>query len=200
MRINEAVWEGERPGQGWHAHGWTSKGLWVVDADRLVWLKLRKRRWLHVATGTTCHSRPDWDVPNSPYGLDVAFYVLGVWLLAVHGLHHVAWPWSAQHAERPSRRTAQRMLQRIAPDADRWLTGLRLALIDLVAPRPLEEILPAGGIPPPEGCNHVTQGSAHACKLRGAVWIANCGVRSLPISMRRLLGVARRRAAEHLPQ
>lgn len=200
MRITETVFEGARPGEGWHAHGWTSKGLWVVHLDRLVRLKLHKRRWRHVESGTTCHSRPDWDVPHSPYGLDVTFYILGAWLLAVQGLHHIAWPWSHQHPERPARRTAQRMLQRIAPDADRWLLGLRLVLIDLVAPRPLEEILPAGGIPPPEGCNHVTQRSARAGQLRGAVWIAKCGVQSFPISMRRLLGVARRRAAEHLPQ
>lgn len=199
MWITEAKHEGERPGEEWYVHGWTSKGLWVVHLDRLVWLRLHKRRWRHAQTGATCHSRPVWDVPHSPYGLDVAFYVLGAWLLAVQGLHHIAWPWSNQ-PERPARRTAQRMLQRLAPDADRWLLGLRLVLIDLVAPRPLEEILPAGGIPPPEGRNHVTQRSAPACKLRGAVWIANCGVQSFSISMRRLLGVARRRAAEHLPQ
>lgn len=200
MRITEAVFEGKRPGDGWHAHGWTTKGLWVVHHDGLVWLTLRKRRWLQVETGTTCHSRPHWDCPHSPYGLDVAFYVLGAWLLAVRGLHHVAWPWSPQHPERPARRTAQRMLQRLAPDADRWLHGLRLALIDMVAPRPIEEILPAGGIPPPEGRSHVTQRSAHAGKLRGAAWIAKYGVQSFSISMRRLLGVARRRAAEDTSQ
>lgn len=195
------MFQGERPGEAWHAHGWTAKELWVVHDTGLVRLRLHKRRWRHAELGTTCHTRPFWDVPHSPYGLDVSFYVLGAWLLAVRGLHHVAWPWSHQHPERPARRTAQRMLRRLAPDADGWLLGLRLALIDLVAPRPLEEILPAGGIPPPEGRNHVTQGSAHvAGKLRGAVWIANCGVQSLPISMRRLLGVARRRAAEHLAQ
>jgi len=200
MRHEEIVFSGARPGEGWHAHGWTSKRLWVVDEDRLVRLTVHKRRWLHVETGTTCHSRPAWDVPHSPYGLDVVFHVLGAWLLAVRGLHHIAWPWSHQHPERPARRTAQRMLYRFADDADRWLLGLRLALTDLVAPRPLEEILPTGGIPPPEGCSHVTQRSALATKLRGAVWIAKCGVRSLCISMRRLLGVARRRAAEHLRQ
>jgi hypothetical protein len=200
VRITETVFEGERPGEGWHAHGWTSKGLWVVHDDRLVWLRLHKRRWLRVETGQTCHSRPVWDVPHSPYGLDVVFCVLGAWLLAVQGLHHVAWPWSHQQPERPARRTAQRMLRRLALDADRWLLGLRLALTDIVAPRPLEEILPTGGIPPPEGCTHVTQRSAHASKLRGAVWIANCGVQSFHISMRRLLGVARRRSTEHRGQ
>lgn len=196
MRITEAIFEGERPAEGWHAHGWTSKRLWVVQVDRLVLLTVHKRRWLHVETGATCHCRPHWDVPHSLYGLDVVFYVLGAWLLAVQGLHHIAWPWSEQHPERPARRTAQRMLQRLTPEADRWLLGLRLALTDIVAPRPIEEILPAGGIPPPKGRTHNIQRSAHASKLRGAVWIANCGVQSLCISMRRLLGVARRRAAE----
>jgi hypothetical protein len=200
MRIIETVFEGERPGQGWHAHGWTSKRLWVVHLDRLVRLTLHKRRWRQFETGITCHSRPSWDVPHSPYGLDVVFYVLGAWLLAVRGLHHIAWPWSQQHPERPARRTAQRMLYRLAPHADRWLLGLRLVLTDIVAPRPLEKILPTGGIPPPKGCTHITQRSASAGKLVGAVWIADCGVQSLCISMRRLLGVARRRAAEHLRQ
>ena len=73
------VFQGERPGDAWHAHGWTEKGLWVVHDARLVWVRLYKRRWRHAEIGITCHSRPFWDIPHSPYGLDVVFYVLGAW-------------------------------------------------------------------------------------------------------------------------
>jgi hypothetical protein len=197
VSILDLAFDAERPGPDWHAHGQTSKRLWVVHHDRLTRVALSKPRWRHAVTGVTCHSRPAWDPPHSPYGLDVVVYVLGVWLLAVRGLHHLAWPWSEAQPDRPAPRTVQRMLHRLAHDADDWLLGLRLAVTDLVAPRPLEEILPAGGIPPPGGRTHVTQRCAHATTLRGAVWIANCGVRSHSISMRRLLAVARRRVPEH---
>lgn len=184
----------ERPGARWHAHGATAKWIWVIHADRLHRCRLVKQRWKHVDTGQTRHDRPAWDLPNSSYGLDVAFVLIGLWLLSTVGLERVDWPWSD---ERPSRRTVQRWYARLAPEGELWLQAIRTAVIELVAPRHLEEILPAGGIPPPEGRTRRSQVIAHADKLRGGAWIIREAARFLSTPIRSLLVVARRRWPVH---
>lgn len=146
MRPIEAVitWPGIRPGPGWHAHGTTLKHLWVVHDGRLAWVQLRKPRWRDAATGETRHDRPTWDVPGSPYGLDVVFTLVNVWVSSAVGLLRTDWPW---HDDRPSRRSVQRWSRCLMPEADAWLRAIRLAAIELAAPRPLEEYLPTGGSP-----------------------------------------------------
>ena len=186
----------QRPGPEWHAHGTTPKWLWVFDDDRLRRVLLLKQRWRHVS-GVTRHDRPVWDVPGSPFGLDVMFVVLGAWLLDVVGLHRLEWPWAQ---DRPARRTAQRWLVRLAPDAEAWLVAIRTAAIDLVAPRPLEEILPARGIPPPGGRARRSHGPAPVVgQLQSGAWLLKEAARSLSISVRSLLVEARRRWPELNP-
>ena len=180
----------ERPGPGWHAHGSTSKLLWAVDTNGLCLLLLVKQRWLHVDTGTTRHDRPVWDTPGSHYGLDVMFVVIYVWVTSGLGLHRVDWPWNT---ESPSRRTVQRQVQRLAADAATWEQAIKTALIEFVAPRHLEELLPAGGIPPPKGRTGRSQDSTFADKLYGGVWLTNELAQNLSITVRSLLVLARRR-------
>ena len=136
----------ERPGPGWHAHGTTSKLVWVSDATRLQLLLLIKQRWLHVETGATRHDRPVWDIPGSPYGLDLVFVMLYVWMTTPTDLPTMSSP---QEPQRPVTRTLKRWLARFSPDAPRWVHAIRQELISRVAPRPLEDLIPAGGIPPP---------------------------------------------------
>lgn len=184
---------GVRPGPEWHAHGVTGKRVWVLvglSPPRLTQMQLLKQRWRHRETGRTRHDRPAWDVPGSPYGLDVVFCVVGCWLLASTGLHATPWPWPD---ERPARRTVQRWLGRLAEDADTWLQAVRLALIELAAPRPLEEFLPTGGIPPPEGRTRCHRVHAPACKLRGVAWLLESAAQAPCISIRSLLVAAQRR-------
>ncbi len=128
-RITEATYEGERPGEGWNAHT-------LLDYEGVVGRPPRPPRVADpphapLAAGRDRSHLPQpsrlWDVPHSPYGLDVSVFVLAARLLAACGLHHVDWPWCEQDPERPAPRTAQRMLRRPAPQADRWLLGLRLA-------------------------------------------------------------------------
>jgi len=185
-----------RPGPEWHAHGATSKLVWVLASlspPRLTRVRLLKQRWRHRQTGRTRHDRPAWDLAGSQYGLDVVFFVLGCWLLAATGLHATDWPWPD---ERPARRSVQRWLRRLAADADTWLQAIRLATIELAAPRPLEEILPTGGIPPPEGRTRCHRVHAPACKLRGVAWILESAAQALSISIRSLLVAAQRRWTE----
>lgn len=185
-----------RPGPEWHAHGVTTKRVWVLASlspPQLARVELLKQRWRHRESGRTRHDRPAWDVPGSPYGLDVVFFVLGCWLLAVTGLHATDWPWPD---ERPARRSVQRWLRRFAQDADTWRQAVRLATIELAAPRPLEGILPTGGIPPPEGRTRCHRVHAPACKLRGVAWFLESAAQSFSISIRSLLVAAQRRWTE----
>ena len=68
------------------------------------------------------------------------FVIIYVWVTSGLGLHRVNWPWNT---ESPSRRT----VQRLAADAATWEQAIKTALIEFVAPRHLEELLPAGGLP-----------------------------------------------------
>ena len=160
----------------------------LVDGGLAV-VRLRKQRWLEVATGATQHDRPAWDVPRSPYGLDVAFLLLCTWLSGPDGLHSFSSPWPD---ERPARRTLQRWLRRLAPRASQWLQAIRLALLSNVAPRPLEDLLPAGGIPPPERGRHQQPLSAEAWALRDGGWLTKVAPEQ-GITGRSLLVEARRR-------
>lgn len=176
-----------RPGRGWHKHGVTSKRVWLVFDRRLEVVVLDKQRWLHVATGTTRHDRPVWDIPGHTYGLDVVVVVLATWLAGADGLHRAPWPWPQ---ERPARRTVQRWHAALLPHAGAWLQHARVQILDYVAPRHLEEVLPAG-IPPPRGRTRGQEGALPARQLRDVTWIHHAVARALCIPLSRLLGVAR---------
>lgn len=188
--MEQTLWFAEeRPGTDWVRHGCTPKWVLVISNKRIMAIRLRKQRWKNKLTGKTKHDRPAWDIPHSPYGLDVVFFVLGCWLLQAQGLLTISWPWER---DIPSRRTVHRMAGRLAKDADDWLIGLRAVISDYVAPRPCEEFLRVG-IPPPTGCTRLHRLSVPASQLRDVVWIAKGAVQHFSIPMRDLLGVARRR-------
>ena len=168
-------------------------GKWTFGVNFVVESSQQKQRWRHRQTGRTRHDRPAWDLAGSQYGLDVVFFVLGCWLLAATGLHATDWPWPN---ERPARRSVQRWLRRLAADADTWLQAVRLATIERAAPRPLEEIIPTGGIPPPEGRTRCHRVHADAGKLRSVARILESAAQSLSISIRSLLVAAQRRWTE----
>jgi hypothetical protein len=189
---------GERPGPGWHAHGITAKLLIVVNDGALLTLRLAKQRWLHVDTGTTTHDRPVWDRPRARYALDVVVVALATWLFSDHGLHNTDWPWND---DRPSTRTVQRRRRALRPHAESWLQHSRLRFLDYVAPRTLEDLLPAGGIPPPEGVRKQApvKRVANASKLRDVLGMHRSLAQGLCIPFRKLLVVARWRWPSERP-
>jgi len=178
----------ERPGPGWHAHGTFTKTVYVVVGDDLVLVRLVKQRWFDSSTKSTKHDRPFWDPPYSPYAYDLVFSVMYAWLAMGVGLLRAQWPWNT---EQPSRRTAQRMRARLEPDALRWQVAVRRGLTQYVAPRPLEEFLSAGGIPPPRGCT-LDHANPFNDQISEVSWLLKKCVHTLSITMRQLLGVAQR--------
>lgn len=143
-------------------HGTTPKTLQVLHGVELVPMVVHKQRWRH-RDGHTVHDRPPRDVSWSRYGLLAVFTAVWTWLDAACGLHHVAWPWGE---ERPSRRSVQRWLARLLPDALRWQQALREVVVDHLVPRPLEEKYPTG-LPPPGGVARWKGGSADAVRQLG---------------------------------
>lgn len=185
---------GARPGPGWHKHGFTRRVLPVLDDGQQRQVELRKQRWLEVATGRTRHDRPLWELAWARSPLDIVFLTLSAWLLSDRGLHHATWPWEP---ERPSRRTAQRWLKRLRPNALCWQHAIRLAVIDRLAPRPLEEFLPTGGIPPPEGRQRRLH--AEVLRLSRGLWLLEKAAQELLIPVNTLLVEARRRLTPTMP-
>jgi hypothetical protein len=109
----------------------------------------------------------------------------------VVGLHRLSWPWTDP---RPSRRTVQRWRRRLTPKAPAWLFALQSTLTDAVAPKPLDEILPTEGIPPPRG-RIQRDGAAKDYELQSSTWLITKGAHALSIPIRALLA----RAASRLP-
>lgn len=193
------IHRGPRPGPGWHAHGTTTKRILTFMEGCLARVELRKQRWLDRTTGRTVHDRPVYDTPGSPFGLDVVVLIFGVWLLGDAGLHAICWPWD--NSPRPCRRTVQRWRAHLAPHAEDWLQRSRRRILEHVAPRPLEEMLPTGGIPPPGAVRRTRnpRDPTLAWRLREVAWFLNNVALALHIPVRSLLVVARWRWPRKFP-
>jgi len=139
---------GKRPGPGWHIHGWLERWLWLLVEGLPVRRRLRKRRWLQVSTGSTCHSRPPDDWGPGYFCWLIVILKLWPWLNGDAGLHNVA---QVSHAldDHACTRTVQRWLRKLGARALEIQQAIRSALIERCEPRPVEHLFP-GGLSPPE--------------------------------------------------
>lgn len=195
-------YDGERPGPGpstsgtvgnhrWHAHGYFSRGLRVLDGTRVVQVVVWKRRWLDVKTGGTVHSRP----PDDPLlvscsTLCVALVLFG-WLDGERGVHshHAIFPGIEQSV---SARTVQRYLARCLPEALTIQQRIRRAVLERCEPRPLEQLFPSG-LSPPQGLLRRRWRSPNSvCALWRGIMILLGGATELGIHASMLLAEARR--------
>ena len=55
------IYEGSRPGKGWHGHGYFPKWLTMLESGEPTKVCVYKHRWIHTETGKTTHSRPPDD-------------------------------------------------------------------------------------------------------------------------------------------
>ena len=141
------MWEGPRPGAGWHRHDWRPIRVLVLEGGRLVVREVRRRRWLQYGTTQTRQDRAPDEVVGMRATLLVVFVALWSWLGSGRGVHaHDALVPAL--AERPSRRTVQRWLRRLAPDGAVLQQALRTAVIERFEPQPVELLFP-GGLSPP---------------------------------------------------
>lgn len=143
-------YDGERPGEDWHAHGYFPRWLWMLDLARrqLVRKRIWKRRWLDPVVRQTCHSRPPDDAAQVWSCTVIIVLRLWAWLDSGQGLCSA--PQAVPEIEgHPRPRTVRRWLARAAGRAFDLLQTIRQAVIERSEPRPVEQLFPGGLSPPP---------------------------------------------------
>ena len=140
---------GQRPGVGWHGHGYCSKKLTVLEDGHPVQIKVYKHRWRLDGTNNTVHSRAEDDLPLIRYCTLIIFLRLWAWANATVGFHH-------RREEQEdlmfagSDRTVQRWMQRAQIFALDTQQAIRLCVLERSEPRPKERLF-VGGLSPPRG-------------------------------------------------
>jgi hypothetical protein len=141
----DLCFNGERPGPGWHGHGYFPRRLWMLEDGRLVRRRLWKRRWRDPKTGCTRHSRPPDDAAQVWSCTLIVLLKLWAWLDGSLLAGHEVVPELETHG---SFRTVQRWGGRAAARAEQVVHYIRLAVIERSEPRPVEHLFPSGLSPP----------------------------------------------------
>lgn len=146
------VWryDGDRPGPGWHAHGWFSKIIVVLVGGRPRVVTLRKRRWRLSGTNTTCHSRPADDLPFIRFSAMIIVLRVWAWLLSTVGLHNRQETLAGLSTGAGSDRSVQRWTARATRNALAVQQAIRQAVLAIrkFEPRPEEDLFRRGRAPP----------------------------------------------------
>jgi len=151
LRANgDYQFDGERPVGKWHAHGYFSKNIVILDFFKLKTIRIWKRRWLNPDTGTTCHSRPSGDLPQLSFCTHVIILKLWIWLDFSKGIFDTDDKLcDLLLPNLPSSRTAQRWLARAIPDVLEVQKIIREVIIHKCEPRPIENLF-KGDLSPPK--------------------------------------------------
>lgn len=180
-------YNGERPGPGWHAHGYFATRLLFIEGDRLVRRQVFKRRWLHVSTGRTRHSRPPDALPHFSVTTVLVVVLLARFLALV--VPHVD---ALELEEVRSERTLQRWSHRAQSVALQVQQAIRRALIERCEPRPVEQLFKGGLSPPDDPSADPTPVST----LQRGLSMGLQGALALEVSLSVLLAEARGRWTE----
>ena len=178
--------DGERPGDGWTAHGYFDRSIIVLDHGRLITKTLWKRRWRFDGTNTTCHSSPPDDLPFIRSCTLVVILAVWTWIGSAYGL--------TRHVMPASHRTVQRWTSRALAVAVDVQHAIRFVLIEKCEPRPVEDLFP-GGLSPPEAILRRWRDPSVVCILWRAFALAIGGASKLEIPLPVLLAEARMRSS-----
>jgi len=185
---------GQRPGVGWHGHGYCSKKLTVLEDGHPVQIRVYKHRWRLDGTNSTVHSRAEDDLPQIRYCTLIIFLRLWAWANATVGFHHRR----EEHEDllyAGSDRTVQRWMQRAQIFALHTQQAIRLCVLERSEPRPKERLF-VGGLSPPKGymIDRCKNPSA-AETLWRAFAMLNCATSELGVNASILLAEAKRRCS-----
>jgi hypothetical protein len=143
------VYYGERPGAGWHGHGYFEKTLTMLAGGKPVEIRLRKHRWLDTTTGETCHSRPPDDPELLRFGTLIVFLRVWGWVNSEVGFHRRREVHEGLESGCGSDRTVQRWASRAVSEAMEIQQAIRLSIMEEAEPRPVESLF-RGGLSPPD--------------------------------------------------
>jgi len=184
--------QGERPDDNWHAHGWFRRSLRVLRAGRVLLVVLWKRRWRLVGTNRTTHSRPPCEPPRLRFCSLIVVLMLWAWLGQGRGLEQQE-PVLDTLNQLVDRSTQRRWLAKTLPCALAIQQAIRRALIEMSEPRPFERLFPSGLSPPSELQRRRWQDPSAVSSLWRGLAMAMYGAAALPIPVAALLAEARGR-------
>lgn len=146
--------DGERPGSDWHAHGWFSKRLTILQDGEPAKVTLRKRRWRLYGTNTTCHSRPPDDPKFVRFCTLIIVLRIWAWIGSQCGFDNRAELWPELQEGCGCDSSVRRLAQRAVRNAEAVQHAIRHALLSVrrTEPRPEQDPLQRGRAPP----GHVT--------------------------------------------
>jgi hypothetical protein len=190
----ELQFEGERPGPGWHSHGYFAVLRWMLVQGEVERIRLWKHRWFHPGEKRSCHSRPPDELAGAGVCTLILVLLLWAWLDGERGLLTCE-PVLPELSACASPRTVQRWSRRLVPDAMAIQQAIRLALIHRSEPRPVEQLFPSG-LPPPAGLKkRLRRGpSADFVRLWRAIALLLGGATKLDVQVAVLLAEARGRS------
>jgi hypothetical protein len=140
---------GERPGPGWHGHGYCEKTLTMLVGGTPVAVCLRKHRWRLVGTNETVHSRPPDDPVLLRFCTLIVFLRVWAWVGSEMGFYNRREVHEGLESGCGKDRTVQRWASRAIKDALSIQQAIRLSIIEEIEPRPVESLF-EGGLSPPD--------------------------------------------------
>lgn len=143
------MYYGERPGAGWHGHGYFTKTLTTLVGGEAREVVLRKHRWRFTGTNDTCHSRPPDDPELLRFCTLIVFLRVWAWVNSPVGFHRRREMYEGLESGCGSDRTVQRWSSRTMSEAMEIQQACRLSIIEESEPRPVESMF-RGGLSPPD--------------------------------------------------
>ncbi len=143
------VYEGERPREEWHGHGYFPKWLTMLVSGLPTKVRVYKHRWIHSETGKTTHSRPPDDPVMVRFCSLVVMLRIWGWVSSEVGFHNRNEVYEELESHCGTDRTVQRWTQTAMQNGIAVQQAIRLAIIEEREPRPVEKLF-EGGLSPPD--------------------------------------------------
>jgi hypothetical protein len=143
------VYEGDRPGEKWHGHGYFPKWLTMLVFAQPVKVRIYKHRWIHTETGETTHSRPPDDPVMVRFCSLIVMLRIWGWVSSSVGFHQRTEVFEGLESDCGTDRTVQRWTRDAMLNGIDVQQAIRLAIIEEREPRPVEKLFD-GGLSPPD--------------------------------------------------
>jgi len=143
------VYEGSRPGEEWHGHGYFPKWLTMLVSGLPKKIRVYKHRWIHTETGKTKHSRPPDDPVMVRFCSLIVMLRIWGWVSSTAGFHNRTEVFEGLESDCGTERTVQRWTRDAMYNGIAVQQAIRLSIIEEREPRPVEKLFD-GGLSPPD--------------------------------------------------